>query len=362
MAKSRTILPSVARLSHLKPVLALGAAIAIGCLSPIASAVPSSENAALRYWRVWSFMHAGTIRDDFYLVSVYDGAYDPEFNHADEGHEVVTSEDLLGSLEGFIDGLIEATEFPACDFGIDYDKGVDALLPHLPPIRKSAQLLILDAKRLLAEGDTDGATERIAACFRLSQHITGDTTLINSLVSLAVFGLAEDLVLENQASFSDANRQSIAEALARFQADDPFGCVKSVLGEAEHFGDWMMRRVDDEWSTLDRFAADFTALFDGDPQDEIMSDFFSDTVKTPEDFRRLLRSEIDQYCTALHLMAEAWNSPDAEKSLNALEAKIIDGSFGTVTKVMAPALTRCHHNDMRGREKLSRLREWASVR
>lgn len=338
------------------PLLAL--AIAIGCLSPIAMAVPSSENAALRYWRVIQILG----EDQLSMVSNADfKVFQPQQNIADEGEDPVTTDEFLASNADTIELLIEATRFPGCDFGIDYEKGIDALLPNLGPMRRMAQILILDANRLLAEGDTDGAAERIAACLRLSQHITGDTTLINSLVSIAVFALVEDMVLKNQPSFSAENRQTIATALARFDAEDPFGCVKSVLGEAKHFGDWMVRRVDNEWSTPETFKADIAMLYGEDPQDGALDDLVAADHKDLQAFRRSLLSQIEQYCTVLRLTAEAWNSPDAEQSLKALEAKIVDGTFGGVAMMMAPSLIRCHHSDMKTRAKLDALKDWASA-
>lgn len=338
------------------PLLAL--AIAIGCLSPLAMAVPSSENAALRYWRVIHILG----EDQLSMASNADlKAYEPERNLADEGEDPVTTAEFLASNAENIELLIEATRFPACDFGIDYDKGVDALLPNLSPMRRMAQILILDAHRLLTEGDADGATERVAACMRLAQHLSHEPVLINSLVSMAVFALAEGFIVENQASFSAANQQTIAAALTRFQTDDPFGCMNAVLGEAQHFGGWMIRRVDNEWSTPEGFAADFSMLFDGDPQNEEMAEFFEGELKNPEAFQRNLRSQIERYCTALQLTAEAWNSLDAEQSLKALEAKIADGTFGNVAMMMAPSLIRCHQSDMKTRAKLDALKDWASA-
>jgi len=339
------------------PLFTLALTIAIGCLSPIAFAVPTEDNAALRYWRVWIEMDQNDLR----WVGSYEGPYDPEHNHANEGEPAVTSAEILGTHNAFIEGLIEATEFPACDFGVDYDKGVEALLPHLSWMRNSAQLLVLDAKRLISEGEIDAATERLAAALRLSQHVTGDTTLINALVSIACFAMVDGEIDAHAQVFSNENRQTLRSALLRFDPDDPFGCVRAVRGEAEIFGGWMVKRIDHEWSTPESFAADVAMLTDGsDGEEGVLSAVYSGDLKDHEAFRRSLRSQLDQYFTALHLMADAWNTPDAEQSLEAIGEKITDGSFGALTQLMAPALTRARQNDMKMRSALTDRIEWAS--
>lgn len=337
----------------IKPILTL--LIAIACLSPISIAASADQNAALRYWRAMWIMG-----EDTPSPSVdYEGLYDPNYNHASDGEEPYPSSQLLEDRAEAIGLLIEASRLDHCDFGIDYEKGVEALLPHLSPMRRAAQLLVLDARRLLSEGDTDGATERVTAAYRLAEHMTGDLTLINSLVSMACFSLVDSFVETNEASFNDAHRQTIAQAIARFDADDPFGCAKAVRGEATFFGGWMLRRVDNEWSTPDRFIEDFATLFDFGTADEVRAEVFNTTFDSAESFRAQLRREIEKYNTALNLMADAWNTPDAEKSLEAIETQIVEGNFGTIARHMAPALGRCHASDMKARATLEARLEWA---
>jgi len=343
------------------PLFTLALTIAIGCLSPIAIAVPASENAALRYLRIWSYIDTTNNSEYFQLVSGYDGVYDPEFNHANEGEPPVTSRDLLSTLGPFIEGLIEATEFPASDFGVDYHKGVDAMLPHLSPMRQTARLLTLDAKRLFSEGEMDAATERLAAALRLSQHATGDTTLINALVSVACFALVDDEIAANIEIFSAENRKTLRDALHRFDNEDPFGCFRAIRSEAQFVGGWMVKRIDHEWSTPESFGADVSMLMDSssDPNEVIRAVYRGD-LDDHEAFRTSLRTQLDQYFTAMHLIADAWNTPDAQKSLEAIGQRITDGSFGAVAQVMAPALSRAHRSDMQMRTRLHARLEWAS--
>jgi hypothetical protein len=334
-------------------------AMAIGCLSPIAIAVPAEDNAALRYWRAIWLMGEDTPSSAIH----YEGLYDPNHNHAPEGEDPYPSSQLLEDKAEVIGLLIEASLLEDCDFGVDYHNGVEATLPHLSPMRKSAQLLMLDARRLLAEGNTDAATERIAAGYRLAEHMTGDRTLINALVSIACFSLVDGVVSENAQAFTPENRRTIAAALTRFDAEDPFGCVRAVRSEAELFGGWMLQRIDNQWATPESFAADVAMLTD-DPDNPggLLRTFYSGDRNDQKAFQKALRAQLDQYSTALHLMADAWNTPEAEQSLQAIGEKITEGSFGALAQLMAPALTRVHRNDTTTRDLLTDRLNWATNR
>ena len=337
----------------LRPVLL--ALVAITCFAPLAMAASADQNAALRYWRVFAVIG----EDDMSLINVDSERYEPERNHAPEGEPVVTSAELLERHADSIELLMEAAAIPACDFEVDYHHGVEALLPHLSPARRSCQLLILDAQRLMAAGKPDEAVRRVAAAYQLAQHLTGDVTLINSLVSIACFALIDDFVEKHEPAFNADQRKTISRALARFDQADPFGCAKAVRGEATYFGGWMLRRVDNEWSTPEGFIEDLGLFFDDETAGSLRADIFTSQFTDGATFQDQLRREIEKYHTALHLMADAWNTPDAEKSLDAIEAQIVDGGFGPGAQVMAPALGRCYSSDMKARTTLKARLEWA---
>ena len=337
-------------------LLALTTLFAMLC-SPLALAVPSSDNAALRYWQAWSIIGEGDLSRPF---GVEYGKYDPDMNLSEEGQPVVTNDDLLARTSDGIQLLIEAAAMPACDFGIDYRKGLEVLLPPVSPMRRSVQLLVLDAERLIASGDIDQASIRIVAALQTSQHVAADGTLINALVSMACFSHVDGFIQHHSDQFEDSHRKDIAHALARFNREDPFHCIGAVRNEAKYFGEWMMRRVDAEWADQDSFLSDLNLLFDDDTASEMGRDAIAKHFSSHLDFQHQLRTEISKYTTWMMLLAEAWNKPHAVESIEALETQLRDGNFGFIAHAMAPSLTRSHTNDMKNRAALEDLMKWAA--
>lgn len=324
--------------------------------SPIAHAVPASDNAALRYWRAWWLIGDETLNQISH--SEY-GVYAPDRKQGPEQGSSLTTAELLAGHASAIQLLIEAASMPRCDFGIDYHKGVDALLPNLAPMRRSVQLLALDAERLMSEGDVDAAVTRMVAAIQISQHAAVDRTLINSLVSMACFSLSSELINAHKKLLDENHRRMIAHALTRFSPDDPFHAIGAIRSEAEFFGGWMLRRVDSEWSTFESFAFDIANLVDFTEDEAAASAMEISNSKELGSFQDELRAEIQKYQTWMHLVAEAWTHQHPKEALDALEAQLMAGNFGHLAQLMAPSLTKVFRSDQESHERLQSLRAWA---
>src|SRR6185503_1674624 len=123
-----------------------------------------------------------------------------------------------------VEGLIKASVFEGCDWGVAYDEGVGALLPHLGHLRMSARVLAADARRMLAAGKGDEAARRVAAMFRMGAHACPDRIIISSLVGIAMVQIAADeaQVLAASGKLTEAGRAEILAALARCGGADQF--------------------------------------------------------------------------------------------------------------------------------------------
>jgi hypothetical protein len=126
---------------------------------------------------------------------------------------------MLAQHSADIERVIEATKLPRCDFGVRYEDGLNAMMPHLGQLRGLARVLRADATRLSAAGDAQGAARRIAAMLRLAAHITaGGRSQIELLVGCAVAQMGCDLAASTPGLGQAAAKAEVQQALVSVQA------------------------------------------------------------------------------------------------------------------------------------------------
>jgi hypothetical protein len=302
-------------------------------------ALVTNENAALRYWRAWASWTPESTR------AIADAA--AENLSADDAAVL----DVLNAQSETIGQLIDASRFERCDWGVDYDDGVNALLPHLALMRRSVQLLALAGDAAIAQGDADLAAESYAAAFRMSEHAAQDRFIISPLVSIAMFALTREHVeraLESGA-FSGAQRAALADALSRFDDTDPFGSRAALLFEGRMIAAWLDDQLGE--GDIDRFDALVSGLvFMGDG--EAAPDTYGPGTKV-----ETVRRDIELVERFYGLVHEAWDSDDAQAKLASLGESVAAGDFGKLARLIAPALNRAQQNDADTRATLDAMKE-----
>lgn len=140
---------------------------------------------------------------------------------------------LLVDNRDAVEQLLRATRIPHDDFGIEFSQAIEALLLNLGAMRPSARILACDARRLMTEGDLDGACERIAAIDRLADHLGGAPVLISTLVCVAVISLANSQVGNplTDGCMTVAGRQNPLNAARIMTKPDAFGLRRGVRAE-----------------------------------------------------------------------------------------------------------------------------------
>jgi hypothetical protein len=146
-------------------------------LAPPARGVlpPDPDNAALLYYQ--AFLTLAELDDEArkLISNVAKGDVAPD----DKVREYIQQ------CHGAIEFAEAAADVPACDWGLRFSQGFDALMPQLAQIRFLAFVLTADARVRAADGDYRGALERCLMTGTLARHV-GDDTLVSYLVSLAV--------------------------------------------------------------------------------------------------------------------------------------------------------------------------------
>jgi hypothetical protein len=299
--------------------------------SPYKTPAVKEDNAALEYL---------TLRDTF----------DPEFlklvSEEYNGGEVgwVPSEKLTVMLEEaqpLIKRLITASRMPFCDFGIRYEDGFGALLPHLGHMRTYARVLASDARRLAVAGRTDDAALRLVTCIRMSAQLTLDRVLISSLVSIAINSLAMNQaeLIARDYGMSDSMRKQIIVTARGLLTDDPFGtraciqmekqlAVNSIKPYYKGKGDEAGRELVKQFKL---WQFDTESLKEIAPLNEQQIDEQMDLM--------------DRYYATL---TSLWTAKDAEERLKELEERLTKGEFGLLVRHLAPALTKCRASTNKG--------------
>lgn len=95
------------------------------------------------------------------------------------------AEEIARSQEG-IELLHEIIAHPDLDFHLDYNAGAFMLLPHLAPLKRSAQVLSAAAMLDLHNGNPASATKHIRATLAVAKGIRDEPTVISQLVRIAV--------------------------------------------------------------------------------------------------------------------------------------------------------------------------------
>ncbi len=148
---------------------------AVMVASPALAVPPDPNNAALLYYQ--SFLTLAQLDDDARdrIAKVARGDKTPDKQARED----------IGKCAGAIEFAQAAVKLPACDWGVRYSRGFEALMPQMAQMRALTFVLIADARILAADGDNKGALERCLMAGTFARHV-GDDTVISYLVSIGV--------------------------------------------------------------------------------------------------------------------------------------------------------------------------------
>jgi hypothetical protein len=186
--------------------------------SPAPALPPDPDNAALLYYQGFLSMPELSEEAIDRIANVARGGTKPDN---------LVREDI-GKCDGAIHFAEAGASVPACQWGVQFSQGFDALMPQLAQMRLMSFILAADAQILAADGDYKAAFERCLIIDKFARHV-GDDTLISYLVSIAVRGFeykciqdiagqaADDVELlqwlKNELAISPANTLSPARPM-----------------------------------------------------------------------------------------------------------------------------------------------------
>lgn len=276
-------------------------------------------NAALHYYRIMCapFGEAAT------LVG--------ERRNADDWIPDAETAKALEDEQGTLVQFIRASKMKECAWGTAYyTDGFEALLPALGKMRSAARMLSADARRLASQGESRQAAERLAAMYRISDHVSRENILIGSLVGIAISALTNgDVKLLMDKGWLDAESQAIiATAAAQARAGD-FHMKDAIAMERMIANDWfrrVIRRPDGAKDLREylSYGADAAKL------DVLMAMS-----------RDQLDKEIDEAVLFYDDAVKAFFLPDGEALLKTLDSDVVNGRYGLFATVFGPSFMNC---------------------
>ena len=173
-------------------------------------AVPRQENAA-------AWLEAG-------VAAIVWSADDPGFALGPPGASVGDWDatrlrklrELLAANHGALEALHRADSLPRASFDIPYREGATARLPDLLGLRRASSLLLLQGRLGLHDRNGEELLASLRGLTRLSEALTGESTLVTLLVADAVEGdgllLATEVVSAPSPGLADSGRLEVVKA------------------------------------------------------------------------------------------------------------------------------------------------------
>lgn len=314
------------------PTLSLGLS-----LKPPATAadVKGPDNAALIYNRAWLMLGPDVPKQ-------FQDAVKPEASWAPDATLVKALEDNQDHLAL----IMKASRLPACDFGVEYDQGFEALMPHVGYLRRDARMLDADAVRLANAGDAAGAAERLATLFRMTDQCSDDGILISSLVGAAICKAAVNRteILLDQNKLNPAAARVILQATRTIDKADPFGARASINAE----GLVLVESARKNYTGPDagkRFI-EFLTRNEADDNQEVRAKI---SAMNGEQLVAALQQARGWYTDAVAV----WNAPDALDKLNALSVN--ESKYGPLGSLVAPSLAKTRGSETEVKQMLDKL-------
>lgn len=290
----------------------------------------SPTNAALLYFRYWTMMPPD---DERAIADAVTSLSEEERRTWVPSGEIA---EKLASNASYFNGVTKATKLSSADWGIEYDDGFMALIPHLSQMRKSARIFDADARRLFAAGDSATASSRVAAIFRMADHSADGYLLISSLVGVAIAntGLQRVEAALDEGKLDKAGASTILAALRPLSGADPFEFKKCVEGEGWVVTGGLKPTFKGKSAGKD-FASTMADLdsFSGDEGAKIRA-------KVEAFDQAALYTDLDRSSEFYHAVLAAWDKPDAMAVIGSLEKRLKDGEFGVSGQVVGPAFTK----------------------
>ena len=144
---------------------------------------------------------------------------------------VPTSPGFLTRKARVLELLHQAASRPKCRFDSDLTQGANALMPHLPQLKRAAQLLADEANAQAANGNMDLAARSLLDGLRLVRSVEEEPILLSRVIQFASANVIETSLesILNKKKFSEEQLDALQAAFR--EAESGVSLTRPVAGE-----------------------------------------------------------------------------------------------------------------------------------
>ena len=213
--------------------LSICATALIVCLatSLVTQAAESPKNAALLYWQAVALVPELTLEEKTLLNKTPHG----EFRTVELND---TSQELVKRCGLTLTMMRRGAQIPECDWGILWEDGAAALMPHMGKVRMLVRLAVLRARHRLqaTQGMKDDdleSVEDLVAAIQLARHTGSDDILISQMFRNAMEEIVFDVLSKHLFKLHPDAQQLLLTRLD--ELTQPHGLSVAVLREKQVF-------------------------------------------------------------------------------------------------------------------------------
>jgi hypothetical protein len=201
--------------------------------APAAAQAPDAKpdlaaNAALKYWKAFALMPAldkeqETLLGDWNKVPL------------DAAAQKLITESEKSRLY-----LYRGAKLPRCDWGLNWEDGMELLLPYLAKSRDLARLAALHGRYEFSRGNWDAGAEDAIAMMALARHVGSEPIMLCILVRY----LIETITLDLLAPYLPELKAQSPKIIAAYEAL-PAGATlpQAFQTEKKHMLQWLVREM-----------------------------------------------------------------------------------------------------------------------
>jgi hypothetical protein len=157
----------------------------------------------------------------------------------------------------------------SCDWGLDYNDGVELAMPHVVRARNLARVACLRGRIAFAEHNAPAALDGVLPVFTLGRHVGGTSILISMLVDYAIENVAIDTLAPELPHLDHASLDRITKALASLPPAATLD--QAMVTEKEFFLNWSIRWAKKESQQDPKgFPAKLAGLIGSPDKDEVL--------------------------------------------------------------------------------------------